>query len=272
VSHGAPDEGVVITTRRGPVTVLTLNRPDRMNAWTRRMQEEYFDALEHAESDPDVRAVVLTGSGGAFCAGADMAALDRVGSGDPKARRVLDRPTSLPLFFRKPLLAAVNGACAGMGLVQALYCDLRFVAHDAKLTTAYARRGLIAEHGISWLLPRITGYANAMDLLLSGRAVVGDEALALGLANRLCDPGSVLEDGIAYATELAERSSPAAMAVIKRQIRLHAASSLQEAVDDSRRLMLASYDWPDLREGVASFRERRVPRFPPLRHGSSDQD
>jgi enoyl-CoA hydratase/carnithine racemase len=259
-----PHTTVVIAERRGPVLILVLNRPERRNAWNRAMQQAYFDALEGAENDPSVRAIVLTGAGATFCVGADLEALARIGAGDPRAVRLSERPTSMPLGIRKPLIAAINGSCAGIGLIQALYCDVRFVARDARLTTAYARRGLIGEHGIAWLLPRIVGRANALDLLLSGRVIDGEEAVALALANWVCEPDDLLERAVAYASQLAEQCSPAAMAVIKAQLRDEAEADVTAALERSRELMLESYQRPDLREGVLSFRERRPPRFPPL--------
>jgi enoyl-CoA hydratase/carnithine racemase len=257
-------EPMVLRERRGAVLVLALNRPARRNAWTRRMQEEYFDALEAAEDDPGVRAIVLTGSGDGFCVGADLEALRRIGDGDPRATRVASRPTSFPLGLRKPLVAAINGSCAGIGLIQALYCDVRFVARDARLTTAYAQRGLTAEHGIAWLLPRVVGHATAADLLLSGRVIDGEEAAAIGLANWVCNTTAVRGEAVAYATRLAEQCSPAAMAAIKAQLRQATTGDMAEAMEHSRAVMLESYTWPDLREGVVSFRERRPAKFPPL--------
>jgi enoyl-CoA hydratase/carnithine racemase len=257
-------EPVILKERRGPVLVIALNRPARLNAWTRAMQEAYFDALEAADDEPEVRAVVLTGTGRGFCVGADMSTLDRVGDDNARKSRAPARPTSLPLGLRKPLIAAINGSCAGIGFVQALYCDVRFVARDAKLATAYARRGLIGEHGISWLLPQVVGRANALDLLISGRAIDGEEAGAIGLANWVCDPEAVLEEAVTYAGQIAELCSPSAIAVIKQQVREHAQVDLADALEQSRSAMLESYSWPDLREGVASFRESRPPRFPPL--------
>lgn len=264
VSSEAGEGEVVLAERRGRVLVLTLNRPDRLNTWTRTMQDRYFDALEAAEDDPDIGAIVVTGAGRNFCAGADMRALDRIGAGDPKARRVLDRPTYTPFFVRKPMVAAINGACAGIGFVQAMYCDVRFVARDAKLTTSYAQRGLTAEHGIAWILNQVVGFAVASDLLMSARVIRGDEAYALGIAHRVCDRETVVDEAVRYAAELTERCSPKAVAVIKEQLRAATSSSFIEAAELARRRMLESYTWPDMREGVASFRERRAPVFPPL--------
>ena len=177
---------LVLAERRGPVLVLTLNRPERLNAWTDALEECYYDRLDAAEDDPEVRAIVVTGAGRGFCAGADMGDLEQ-GAGGADVEAVLrnrPRPRAFPLTVRKPLIAAINGAAAGLGLVEALYCDMRFATPEAKLTTAFARRGLVAEYGMSWLLPRLVGYSTALDLLLSGRVVLGEEALRLRLVDR----------------------------------------------------------------------------------------
>jgi enoyl-CoA hydratase/carnithine racemase len=164
----------------------------------------------------------------------------------------------------------INGACAGIGLVQALMCDVRFAASGAKLTTAFARRGLVAEHGISWLLPRLIGPARALDLLLSGRVLLAEEALELGLVNRVLEPGELLEQTLAYAVELAQHCSPASMATMKRQVYDALEQGLEEATGEADRLMLESFAAPDFVEGVTSFLERRDPRFAPLGASSSD--
>jgi enoyl-CoA hydratase/carnithine racemase len=255
------------------VALLTLNRPGRMNAWTAAMEDEYFSALEQCARDADVRAIVVTGAGRAFCAGADMQDLQALGNGSEPgqtheqghghaddARRAQTFPLSIP----KPIIAAVSGACAGIGLVQALMCDLRFAADDAKLTTAFARRGLVAEHGISWILPRLVGPAHALDLLLSARVVLGREAAAMGLVNRSLPRERVLEEALAYARELVVNCSPASLATIKRQVHSDLQRNLSDALHEADRLMLRSFTEPDFVEGVNSFLERREPRFAAL--------
>ncbi len=257
------EEASVVAERRGNVLTLRLNRPYRLNAWTQEMEDRYFGLLEEAEADAAVRAIVLTGTGRGFCAGADMDDLGRLAA---QTGRYEDgsRPKTFPLTVRKPLIGAINGACAGLGFVQALYCDVRFVSSEAKLTTAFARRGLVAEHGISWLLPRLVGPARALDLLLSARVIRGDEAVALGLAARAVEPDQVLETAQAYAADLAAHCSPRSMAAMKRQVLRHMETDLPTALRESDGLMTASFAWPDLQEGVASFLERRLPAFPPL--------
>ena len=166
-----------------------------------------------------------------------------------------------PLSIPKPVIAAINGPCAGIGLVLAIMCDVRFADAHAKFTTAFARRGLVAEHGISWMLPRLIGPARALDLLLSGRVLLGAEAAQLGLVNRAVDGGAVLEEALAYARELARECSPASMAAMKRQVYADLERSLGESVQDANQLMGVSFTRPDFAEGVQSYMERRPPQF-----------
>lgn len=262
---------VVLMSVEDGVAVLTLNRPDRLNAWTGELQTRYFDLLVECADSEDVRAIVVTGAGRGFCAGADMADLQALaaqdatgtinGDGDQRADQ---RPVTFPLGIPKPIIAAINGACAGLGLVFALMCDLRFAAESAKLTTAFVRRGLIAEHGISWMLPRLVGPARALDLLLSGRIVLGAEAAALGLVNRAVPEGQALDEAVAYARMLSRESSPASMATIKTQVYGDYAHGLDETVIEANRLMVESFSGADMAEGVRSFLDRRPPQFAPL--------
>ncbi len=258
---------VVQQTIEGGVATLTLNRPDRLNAWTVEMEQTYFGMLESCAAAEDVRVIVVTGAGRGFCAGADMQDLQELGADGAQAptARAERREQTFPLSIPKPIIAAINGACAGIGLVQALMCDLRFAAADAKLTTAFSRRGLVAEHGIAWILPRLIGPARALDLLLSGRVVLGREAAELGLVNRALEPDAVLEHALGYARELARNCSPASMAAMKQQVYAGLDSALPAALAEADRLMLASFRAPDFVEGVASFVERREPAFAPLR-------
>jgi enoyl-CoA hydratase/carnithine racemase len=254
------------------IATVTLNRPDRMNAWTGIMEHEVREAMMAASCDDDVRVIVLTGAGRAFCAGADMEALKAI---DPDAMRRAENIAPFDMNRRpdwqtryayypsipKPVIGMLNGATAGIGLVHALYCDLRFAAEGAVFTTAFARRGLIAEHGISWMLPRLVGHANALDLLMSARRVSSDEALRMGLVNRLCPPEKLREETYAYARDLADFVSPSAIAVIKRQLYDVPFQTLAEATIDANREMVVALRGSDFREGVASFVEKRAPRF-----------
>ena len=253
-------EDLVLREVREGVAVLTLNRPDRLNAWTQALENRYFDLLEECAGDGDVRVIVVTGAGRGFCAGADMEDLQAIGSDGLDAARARERrPQTLPLRVPKPIVAAINGPCAGIGLVQALMCDLRFAAPGAKLTTAFARRGLIAEHGISWILPRLVGHARALDLLLSGRVFLAEEAAELGVVNRV----GMLGDALEWARDVAANCSPASLAAIKHQLYSHWETPLEQALAESDRFMLESFERPDFPEGVASFVERREPNFAP---------
>jgi len=257
------------------VALLTLNRPDRLNAWTMQMEEEVRAAMGDAAGDPAVRVIVLTGAGRGFCAGADMDLLAGIQQGSAGQRRgILGAPpfdaTANPNFqmrysyfpaVPKPVLAAINGPVAGLGLVIALYCDMRFAARDAVFTTAFSRRGLIAEHGISWLLPRLVGPSRAMDLILSARKLDGAEAARIGLVDRACDPGELLKETMSYAEDLAQNVSPRSMRVMKRQLWEAQFQTLAEANAVANGEMLASFESEDFREGVAHFVEKRQARF-----------
>ncbi len=251
--------GLVLQERRGGVLVLTFNRPERLNAWIDALEDEYFAALDAADDDPDVRAVVITGAGRGFCAGADMDDLELAPDVDSLPDRA--RPKHHPLSLRKPLIAAVNGPAAGLGLVEAAYADVRFAVPTAKFTSSFARRGLIAEYGIAWLLPRIVGAGRALDLLLSGRVVDGVEAHRMGFVDFLAEPDSLLEDAVAYAEVLATSCSPTSMSVIKAQIFDGLDSSFEAAVERADVEMLRSFAGPDVEEGVTSYLQRRPPAF-----------
>jgi enoyl-CoA hydratase/carnithine racemase len=248
---------------RERVAHVTLNRPDSLNAWTPELGRAYFDRLQEADAEPEARAILVTGAGRGFCAGADFEYLqevERTGSStepDP-------RPQSLPRSLRKPVIAAINGPCAGLGFVMAMMCDIRIAAAGAKLTTAFARRGLIAEYGLSWVLPRVAGTSAALDLLLSGRTLLAEEAQRLGVVDRLAEEGRAPEEAHTYAVELAELSSPASMATIKRQVYDDLIRDLAQADAAAVEYMEQSFERTDFREGVESFVERRAPDFPPV--------
>lgn len=261
-----------------PVATITLNRPESLNGWTLRMGAEVRHAVAQAEADPAVVGIVITGAGRAFCAGADMNTLSGLTrgesdtgvpaelavTGDPSAPDDLMGEYTYLMATSKPVIAAINGAVAGMAVPIALCCDLRFMAVDAPLLTAFAQRGLIAEWGLSWLLPRLVGPAVAMDLLLSSRKVRGEEAERLGLVNAALPAEDVLPHAQQYVRDLAERCSPASMAVMKRQVHAQLNVGLGAADKESQRLMVESFGRPDFAEGVASFMEKRSPSFPRL--------
>jgi enoyl-CoA hydratase/carnithine racemase len=270
-----------------PVATITLNRPDALNAWTGTMDVEIRDAMRRAEADPKVVGIIVTGAGRAFCAGADMNALNALSSGAPNEDESGDAAGSgdsgglvsteqspwrtvdgefngrfpYVMTIDKPVIAAVNGAVAGMAYPFALCCDLRVVTPDALFLTAFAQRGLIAEWGLSWLLPRLVGPAVALDLLFSSRRVKGEEALDLGLANYLVPADELLSFCRSYIEDLAAKCSPTSLAVMKRQVYEQLHRGLGQAEFDSQGLMADSFKRPDFREGVRSFMEKRPPEF-----------
>jgi enoyl-CoA hydratase/carnithine racemase len=260
------------------VATITLNRPDKLNAWTVVMEREVRAAIEEAECDQNVRAIVLTGAGRGFCAGADMSLLSNVAEqGLDEARRAqalhasdggregvrLDFQKKYSYFsaITKPVIAAIQGPVVGLGLVIALYCDLRFASDAARFGTAFARRGLIAEYGMAWMLPRLVGHANALDLLLSARMIDAPEALRMGLVNQVFPQDVFLEKVKEYARELASNVSPRSVRVIKRQVYEAMFQTLAEGFEASEREMVASLQCEDFKEGIAHFLEKRAPSF-----------
>lgn len=246
------DDDLVLLDLADGVATLTLNRPEALNAWTPEMEEAWNAHLDRCVVDPEVRAIVVTGAGRGFCAGADAAALGRRSRGEePRPHR--SRPLTSILDAPKPTVAAINGACIGLGLALALSCDVRLAAAGAKLAAPFARRGLLAEFRTSWLLPAVVGRANALDLLLSGRTLLAEEAAAMGLVNRVVPADELAAAAAAYAADIAANCSPEALAGIKAQVR---------AADPDQAEAVARLD--DFPEGMASLRERRPPRFPGL--------
>ena len=257
-------DAVVLYEVSDAVAVVTLNRPDRMNGWIPELEYAYFDTLARAGDDPAVRAIVVTGAGRAFCAGGDIGFMDGMDGMAPPRKQPMTYPTTVP----KLIVAAINGACAGAGFGAALMCDVRFARHGAKLTTSFARLGLAAEIGTSWLLPHLVGTSRALDLLLSGRVITAEEAFDLGVINRVVPPDELLPQAMAYAREVATNCSPASVATIKAQVYRDATRDLDSAYDDAERLMHTSLRGPDLAEGLASYLEKRAPQFPPLGQGT----
>jgi enoyl-CoA hydratase/carnithine racemase len=257
-----------------PVATITLDRPEAMNAWTGAMDHEIRDAISRAEKDRSVVGIVITGAGRAFCAGADMNLLSDLssgqGAGDDGASFVEESAATTADFAgrfswllttTKPIIAAVNGPTAGMAYPFALCCDLRIGTPQSLFVTAFAQRGLIAEWGLSWLLPRLVGPAVAMDLLLSSRRVGGEEALRLGLLNEMVPAEELLPRCRAYVQHLADSCSPASMAIMKQQVNRYFQAGIGAAEADAERLMAESFGRPDFAEGVQSFLERRPPNF-----------
>jgi enoyl-CoA hydratase/carnithine racemase len=260
------------------VALVTLHRPDRLNAWTARMEAEYRDVLGEADRDPDVRVVVVTGAGRGFCAGADVAALDRtIEVGDyheaagPEqvpipfafdAPEALRQRHSFVLGLGVPVIAAINGPAAGVGFVVACFADIRFAAAGAKLTTSFGRLGIPAEFGISWLLPRLVGTAHAADLLFSSRVVLAEEAHEIGLVNKVLPPDDLLPFALEYALRMAREVSPVSLAAMKRQLWLDLAGrDLAESSRDAEARMVEMMKQPDFVEGARALREKRPPNF-----------
>jgi enoyl-CoA hydratase/carnithine racemase len=266
----------ITTSTDNGVFVITLNRPDKLNAWRGEMDRDVRAAMRAASSDDRVRVIVLTGAGKGFCAGADMGLLQTIQSGDRSASRSVVNahepwdPKANPNFQKqyswfpavpKPIIAAINGAAAGLGLILTLYCDIRFASDAAKFTTAFSRRGLVAEHGISWLLPRITGFAHAADLLYSARVITAQEALAMGLVSRVIPAAAFEQDVMAYARMLASEVSPRSLREMKREIWNAQLQPLGEAIEAANADMPPSFQSEDFKEGLAHFLEKRPPRF-----------
>jgi len=270
------------------IATVTLNRPDRLNAWTPVMEREVRDAMTQATVDDGVRVIILTGAGRGFCSGADMSNLNQASQSTTKNTSLTERLAAtraeayasgpikggldLPQAFSyrhtyfptvpKPIIAALNGPTAGIGLIIALYADLRFASQATVFTTAFARRGLVAEHGIDWVLPRIVGLPNAIDLLLSARKITAEEALQMGLVNKVFAAESLMAEVRAYALELATMVSPRSMRVMKQQLfraqSLDFGAALYASIPD----VVASLGSEDFKEGVAHFVEKRTPKFP----------
>jgi enoyl-CoA hydratase/carnithine racemase len=261
----------------GPVATITLNRPETLNALTDLTQAEVRHALDASERDPEVIGTVLTGAGRGFCSGVDMTALGAMSEagkvlsqryehlkadpgnpdGDPNYRWS-------PAYFlglRKPLIAAVNGACAGLGFSYATFCDMRFMERGARIVSSFAPRGLIAEHGTSWMLPRLVGPSNALDIVWSSRRIEAEEAHRMGWANRVCEPGQSAKDAQDYLRGLAGTAAPIALMMMKKQVWRHIDKELAEAMADTTRWIDESLARDDFKEGVASFVEKRPPRF-----------
>jgi enoyl-CoA hydratase/carnithine racemase len=268
-------EPVVLYDVADRLATVTLNRPDRLNAFNAAMGTSLRQAMERAARDADVRVIILTGAGRGFCAGADMERLSGAIAGSASIAAEAPAPVDVGGSGRadfqhrytyfpaipKPIIAAINGPAAGLGFVFACYCDLRFAGSEAIFTTAFARRGLIAEYGLAWLLPRLIGPAQAMDMLFSARRISAEEAARIGFVNRTVPQAELMTTVRDYARELADAVSPRSMRVMKRQVWEGLLSGLDEAVELANEEMRASFATDDFREGVAHFVEKRAARF-----------
>ena len=260
---------------RDNIATVTLNRPQRRNSWTGRMHVEYRWSIQQAENDPAVRAIIVTGAGKDFCVGADTRALAghvEKGGYDPGTppemanpgygvRPEFDADFAYQFGLTKPVIAAINGAVAGVGLVMACYADIRFAAQGAKFTTAHGPLNLPAEFGLSWLLPRLMGVTRANDILLTSRIFLAEEAYELGLVNKVLPFDELLPHTRDYVQQMIDRVSPGSLRETKNQIYTDLHRDAASAVQHSRRLIDRMMAEPDFREGVAAFMEKRPPRW-----------
>ena len=263
------------------VAVITFNRPKSLNAMTDEVQYLFLDSLKLASEDPNVRVIVVTGKGRGFCAGAEMRALQDLqqkkggGGGEKKEGKKKRKGSSIslqwwtPTTVAKPIIAAVNGPCAGLGFVAAAMCDIRFTTQKAKFTSAFAKRGLVAEHGISYILPKIVGVSNALDILMSSRVFLGEEAKEMGFVSKVYeDQETLMRETMKYAKNMATLCSPASLAEMKTQI--YRDLNKRDANDAglySQYLMSKSFYHPDFKEGVDSYVQKREPKFQGTNYG-----
>lgn len=264
-SGSEPEYESILVRSDGPIGTITLNRPDRLNAWDWLMSAEIGHALGRFDADDTIRAIILTGAGRAFCAGAGLLPAGRTFDGSltreeaeakfPGPHRPADR-------LRTPVISAVNGHAVGAGMTMALRADIIVVAEEAKLGFVFNRRGVIPDADLLWSLPRLIGYSRALDLLLTGRIFSGREAVELGIASRAVPAGSVVETAEEIATDIATNVAPVSAAITK----LVARRFLEEtdrnaALELERELFRWAGRHADAPEGVNAFREKRAPRW-----------
>jgi enoyl-CoA hydratase/carnithine racemase len=262
----------ILCDKSDRIATITLNRPEKLNAWRFKMENEVRAAMVDADRDDSVRAIVVTGAGRAYCAGADMDALDRISRGEES----IPRPTesaltgvkadyqgrfSYMLALRKPIIGAINGACVGIGLTSSLYFDMRIASETARLGMIFVRRGLAIEHGSSWMLPRLIGVPKALDLALTGRLVDANEALAMGLVSRVLPADKVLATAKEVAGEIAAKCAPLGVAAAKKMIYDHLFTDLATAMKEDDLATDSVNGTEDFREGILAFREKRPARF-----------
>ncbi|WP_242124179.1 enoyl-CoA hydratase-related protein [Sphingobium sp. Sx8-8] len=258
----------ILVSKSGGAAIVTLNRPEALNAMTIEMTARFNDAIRDAEQDPAVRAIVITGAGRAFCSGIDMAAVAEMSRTGNRRWEERGMTTDMPAQFAnllsvaKPVICAINGVAAGVGLVLALMSDIRIMDEGASMTTSFAKIGLISEHGTSWLLPRLVGTGKALDLLWTARKVGAAEAHAIGLADRLAPAGKAVEEALDFVAQL-EASSPHSMARIKQMVYAHMDVDRGTAFRDADATVNACLSHPDVQEGLSAIREKRPAAFLP---------
>ncbi len=264
----SPDIDELLFSQDGAVATITLNRPELHNAWSPGMTAGLETLVRHCAADESVRVIVIAGAGRSFCAGADMAVLKAVQQSGrnplaPAARSDEDfgQRYSFLLGVPKTIICALNGPAVGIGAVLALFCDLRWAAPQARLGAMFVRRGLVAEHGLAWLLPRQIGVSRALDLLLSGRMVGADEAERIGLVHALLPEDGFHAEVARRAAELASSVSPRSAGIIKRQVYQGLLQTLAQSVNAAYDEVPGCIASEDFREGVRHFVEKRAPRF-----------
>jgi len=256
------------------VATVTLNRPDKLNAWTPKMEEEVTAALRASSEDDQVRVIILAGAGKGFCAGADMSLLSALSENNaPAPWQDLDAEVNRDMAtdFRrkfawlasvpKPVIAAINGPAAGLGFVIPLYCDFRFASGKARFSVIFSKRGLVAEYGVAWMLPRLVGLGNAIELMYTSKLIDASEALRMGLVSRVLPEDNFLGAVQDIAWELATTVSPRSLRVMKRQVYNGLMQDLGEAIDQAVEDMNASFATEDFKEGVAHYLEKRAAVF-----------
>jgi enoyl-CoA hydratase/carnithine racemase len=257
------------------VATITLNRPDKLNAWTQKMEEEVVAAVRAASVDDQVRVIILTGAGKGFCAGADMSLLSSISqqSAARAGRFLMDNEigSDVPAEFRKkhawflsvpkPIIAAINGPAVGLGFILPLYCDFRFASEKARFSVIFSKRGLVAEYGLAWVLPRLIGVPNAIELMFTAKMVDAGEALRIGLVSRVLPEENFLGAVQEFARELATTVSPRSVRVMKRQIYTGLLQNFDQAYEAALEEMRGSFGTEDFREGVAHFLEKRAAAF-----------
>jgi enoyl-CoA hydratase/carnithine racemase len=256
------------------VATITLNRPDKLNAWTKKMEDEVVSAVGAAASDDQVRVIILTGAGKGFCAGADLSllsAISRESSPRPDLIADVDMDLAISADFRKkyawllsvpkPIIAAINGPSVGLGFIIPLYCDFRFASEKARFSVIFSKRGLVAEYGLAWMLPRLVGVGNAIELIYTSKLIDAAEALRIGLVTRVVREENFLGTVQGFAQELATTVSPRSLRVMKKQIYTGLMQSLGEGIDLAVEEMKGSFGTEDFKEGVAHFLEKRAAAF-----------
>ena len=268
------DFAEIIYEKKDRIATVTMNRPAKLNAWTPKMGAEMHTAMMDAERDPSVGAIIVTGAGRAYCAGADMGGLSDVAAGTASARGTIEQDEwlsaqradyrtsySWPLALSTPVIGAINGACVGLGFTTCLYQDIRIASDSARMGLIFTQRGLAIEHGSSWMLPRIVGLARAMELAVTGRLMDANEALEMGLVSRVVPQDKLMATVREIASGIANKCSPLGVAEAKKMIYQHLFTDLATAVRDNDASMAMMTRSEDFKEGVKAFVEKRAPKF-----------